>query len=334
VSALADVLEEGAPAVAGVSGAMGLEAVAVCAAMVCAGTAAWLLAGRDDGARRAGLLLAGGNRAAGGAGPRLPPRWAELAQAVRGRVAGPGRQAWWCLPAGVVLALVAQSWLPCAAGAAGVPVVRRLLRRREERSAEERRAAAVLELCAAVAGELHAGRQPDRALLAAGAVALRDLGDGGAAVLAAARFGGDVPGALREAAHAPGAEGLSGVAACWQVAVEGGAGLARGLDAVAGALRAELDQREELRALLAGPRSTALVLALLPAFGLLLGGAMGADPLHVLLHSPAGLVCLAAGALLEWAGLAWVARLVSTAAETTPVGKAGRAAPPEKEGTV
>ena len=97
------------------------------------------------------------------------------------------------------------------------------------------------------------------------------------------------------------------------MAVEGGAGLADGLDRISAGLRAERDQREELQALLAGPRSTALVLALLPAFGLLLGSAMGADPVRVLLHSPAGLVCLGVGAVLEWAGLTWVARLVRTA---------------------
>ena len=49
-------------------------------------------------------------------------------------------------------------------------------------------------------------------------------------MLAAARFGGDVPGALRQAAREPGADGLVGLAACWRVAVDGGAGLAAGLD--------------------------------------------------------------------------------------------------------
>ncbi|MGH3309900.1 MAG: type II secretion system F family protein, partial [Streptomyces sp.] len=206
----------------------------------------------------------------------------------------------------------------------------RWLRQREHRRARERRESAVVELCGAVSGELRAGRQPDRALLSAGGLAAGELGEAGAAVLAAARFGGDVPGALREAARSAGAEGLRGVAACWQVAVEGGAGLAEGLDRVAGALRAERDQREELRAQLAGPRSTAVVLALLPGFGLLLGGAMGAGPLRVLLHSPAGLVCLVVGGLLEWAGLAWVARLVRTAEGTGKAGETGAAAGGER----
>ncbi len=97
------------------------------------------------------------------------------------------------------------------------------------------------------------------------------------------------------------------------MAVDGGAGLAEGLERVAASLRSHREQREELDAQLAGPRSTALALALLPAVGLVLGGAMEADPLHILLHTPAGLACLVTGLVLEWAGLVWVARIVGAA---------------------
>jgi tight adherence protein B len=87
---------------------------------------------------------------------------------------------------------------------------------------------------------------------------------------------------------------------------------------VAAALRSEADQREDLRAQLAGPRSTAVLLALLPLFGLVLGTGLGADPAGVLLHTRVGLACLAAGVLLEWAGLAWTARIIRTAEGQTP----------------
>lgn len=269
----------------------------VCGAALCAGAAVVLAGGRRPAARRAGVL-AGARGSVSRAGPLR-----RVARGVRTRGARPE---WWCLPAAGAVALLGASWLPLLAGAAAVPLVRRWLRGRERRDAQARRAAAVIELCAAVAGGLRAGRQPAEALLAAapGGPA------GGPEVLAAARFGGDVPGALRGAAGAPGAQGLAGVAACWQVAAGGGAGLADGLDRVAAALRAERDERDELQAQLAGPRATALLLALLPGFGLLMGTALGAAPLRVLLHTPAGLLCLAAGSLLEWAGLAWTARIV------------------------
>lgn len=143
-----------------------------------------------------------------------------------------------------------------------------------------------------------------------GAPEFGGLGETQAAVLAAARFGGDVPEALAAAARRPGAEGLLGLAACWRVAVDQGAGLAAGLDRLEGALRADRDQRADLRAQLAGARSTAWMLAALPVLGLGLGAALGADPLHVLLHTGSGLGCLLVGCLLEGVGMWWATRIV------------------------
>lgn len=206
-----------------------------------------------------------------------------------------------CVVGGVLLALLGDSWLPLVVGAGAVPLVGRRLAVRRRARERERRGEAVIALCGAVVGGLRAGKQPNEALLATAA---------GVEVAAAARFGGDVPGALRRAAGAPGAEGLRGVAACWQAAAEGGAGLAEGLDRVAVALRAEQRSRAELAAELAGPRSTAGLLAGLPLVGLLIGGAIGAEPLRVLLHTPVGLGCLVLGGLLEWGGMAWTGRIV------------------------
>jgi tight adherence protein B len=213
------------------------------------------------------------------------------------------------VPAAVLLAVLGASLLPLVLGGCAVPLARRLLRNRAERAAQEQRAGGVIALCGAAAGELRAGIQPGQALIAA-AGSTGGLGDAEAAVLAAARFGGDVPEALRQAGSTPGAEGLVGLAACWRVAVDGGAGLAAGLDRLESALRAERDQQEGLRAQLAGAWSTVTVLALLPVAGLGLGAAMGARPLHVLLHTSAGLMCLVAGGLLEGVGLWWARRIV------------------------
>ncbi|MFI8995823.1 type II secretion system F family protein [Streptomyces sp. NPDC053542] len=201
-------------------------------------------------------------------------------------------------------------------GALAVPVAHRRLTGRAAQRERDRRRDDVIEFCAAVAAELRAGCQPGQALVLAGAegrAGPAGWGSAGDAVLAAARFGGDVPGALREAARLPGAEGLTGAAACWQVAVQGGVGLAAGIERVTAGLRARRHQQADLQAQLAGARTTALTLALLPAFGLLMGSALGADPLHVLLHTPVGWACLAVGGLLEWAGVLWTGRIVRTA---------------------
>ncbi|MFI6034306.1 type II secretion system F family protein [Streptomyces sp. NPDC051315] len=277
--------------------------VPMAAAGVCAGTAIWLLGGPYSGGRRAQLLLAGGGVVGSG-----PPSWPDLARDLR-KIRGRWRPEWWGPVAGLALAVLGASVLPVVAGAAGVPLLRRVRRARQVRRAGERRGDAVIALCAALAGEVRAGRQPGEALQRAA----RDsggLGSAQAAVLAAARFGGDVPGALAAAARQPGADGLLGLAACWRVAVDQGAGLAAGLDRLEGALRAERDQRADLRAQLAGARSTAVMLAGLPVLGLALGTALGADPLRVLLHTGPGWGCLLVGGLLEGIGMWWAVRIV------------------------
>ncbi|GGU27721.1 type II secretion system F family protein [Streptomyces daghestanicus] len=287
------------------------------AALACLGGAVWAAGGRRSGARRVRLLVAGGGAAGtgspgrpGAAGPGAPPApWAsEGLRRLRGRL----RPEWWSPVAGLALAVLGASFLPLVVGAAGVPVLCRVRRAGRARRTRDRRQDAVIALCAVLAGEVRAGRQPGEALLCA-ARESGGLGEGQAAVLAAARFGGDVPGALGAAARQPGAEGLRGLAACWRVAVDQGAGLAAGLDRLADALRAERDLRADLRAQLAGARATAVMLAGLPAVGLLFGVVLGADPLRVLLHSGAGLGCLLAGGVLEGLGMWWVSRIVRRA---------------------
>lgn len=272
------------------------------AAVACAGIAAWLIGGHGSGARRARMLLAGGGAATG------PPSW-ERARVDWRRLGGRLRPEAWSLMAGAVIAVLGTSLVPLLLGAAGMPLLRRVRRAGEARRERERRGDAVIALCGALAGGVRAGRQPGEALL----VAARDsdgLAEAQPLVLAAARFGGDVPGALTEAARQPGADGLVGLAACWRVAVDRGAGLAAGLDRLEGALRAERDQRADIRAQLAGSRSTAFMLAGLPVLGLLLGTALGANPLRVLLHTGPGLGCLLVGGVLEGVGMWWALRIV------------------------
>jgi Flp pilus assembly protein TadB len=319
------------------------------AAVLCACVLLWTVVEGGGPRRRARRTIGGGGdgrkrTAAGGSGGK-PGEWLrEAAAGLRCRVERciaqpdaerPGRWHGWaarlgrwarvealCLPAGALLAVATQSVLPLLAGAVAVPLTGRALRRRAERAAAERGAAAVGALCGVLAGDLRAGRPPHAALgdtiEAAGWPDAPELAGAARLLLSAARFGGDVPEALRAAARlSEGMRGLAAVAACWQVAVDGGAGLAAALDRVAAALRAEADQRDDLRAQLAGPRSTAGLLALLPLFGVVLGAGLGAQPARILLHTATGLVCLLAGGLLEWAGLVWTARIIR-AAENGP----------------
>ncbi|MFB7189647.1 type II secretion system F family protein [Streptomyces sp. NPDC056230] len=279
-----------------------LSESARCAAVLSVVVAAWLVVAQDQRRRGARVLFVDGVVES-----PLRARWERIRAEVRQRLRR--RREWLCLPVALAIAVLGKSVLPLLAGMVAVPLTGRWLRRRALTQERERRAAGVVSLCGAVVGELRAGHEPGQALL----VAVRGtgvIGTAEAGVSAAARFGGDVPAALGQAAREPGLDGLAGVAACWRVAVDGGAGLAAGLDRLEGALRSERRRREELRAQLAGAWSTVAVLALLPVLGLGLGAALGADPLAVLLHTPAGLVCLVVGGALEAAGLCWASRIV------------------------
>ncbi|MFJ4677194.1 type II secretion system F family protein [Kitasatospora sp. NPDC088783] len=221
------------------------------------------------------------------------------------------------LPLGAVVGHGTSSVLPVIGAACGVVPLRRWRAGRRTARAARRRATAVIDLSAGLAAELRSGATPEQAMHAVLARAAPDwgrrLGAEPAARLAAGRYGADLPAALRLVAELPGGEGAAAMAACWQVSTESGTGLAAGLEQVADALRAERALSEEIAGELAGPRTTMAVLAALPAVGLGLGAALGADPVHVLLHTPVGLFGLLVGAALETAGILWTARIVRSA---------------------
>ena len=138
------------------------------------------------------------------------------------------------------------------------------------------------------------------------------------AIADAGRLSGDVPAALRAAAARSGVpalvEPLGRLATAWRLSERHGVGLAEVLDAA----RRDLDHRvraaRRLAATLAGPRASAVVLAALPPFGLMLGQAVGAAPWRVLAGTGLGQALLVAGCALTCLGLGWSARITSKAA--------------------
>jgi tight adherence protein B len=181
------------------------------------------------------------------------------------------------------------------------------------RDREVERAGAV-EALAVLASELRAGRMPADALGAAAGVAAGTLASTFAVVATGASVGADPSVALLRSAEASAVpELLRGLAACWQVCSATGSSLAAAVDRLAEALRAERAQRLAVEAELAGPRATAVLLAVLPIAGIALAAGLGARPLHVLLHTGLGLGCLAAGVGLDLLGLWWTGRIVAAA---------------------
>ncbi|HEY0166724.1 MAG TPA: type II secretion system F family protein [Jatrophihabitans sp.] len=170
-----------------------------------------------------------------------------------------------------------------------------------ERDGERRRA----ELAAAVGAlqdEYAAGATVAAAFSAAATASGRF-----AAVLARAATladdGSEVAAALRTDAT------LASLAVACAAAASSGAPLSQPLAGVQADLAADQRTYRAVRTALAGPRSSALLLAGLPLIGVAMGAAMGAHPERVLLHTTAGLGALVAGVVLDLTGMAWTLAL-------------------------
>lgn len=182
--------------------------------------------------------------------------------------------------------------------------VGRLLRRRRAARAADRTADQVLAVCDAMASDLAAG-QPPLASLRRAAEEWPEF----APVAVAGQMGADVPSQLRELSHRPGGRQLRTLAATWQVAHDTGSGLAAAIAQAAEAIRADRRTARLVASELAAAHATARMLAVLPLGVLLLGTGIGGDPVGFLTGSTAGLVCLAVGLGLSFAGLLWLERI-------------------------
>jgi tight adherence protein B len=224
-----------------------------------------------------------------------------------GGAARPVAVPWWAPVPAVAAAVGWWSGSVLLAAAAGVAVLAagRARSARAARRRSARRRAAALELVTTLAAELRGGAEPRSALAAAAAAAHP-------AVAAAARSpAADVTGALAAVDEDVGL--LSDLAAAWRVVELTGAPLAGPAARLAAAARADEAVRREVAAQLAGPRATALLLAVLPVSGILLGTGLGADPVGFLLTTPPGRVCLLVGTLLVAAGVSWTEAIAARA---------------------
>jgi tight adherence protein B len=105
------------------------------------------------------------------------------------------------------------------------------------------------------------------------------------------------------------APGGGRITAVWRLAERTGAPAADLVERVEADARATDRAAASAAAQAAGAQATAMLLAGLPIGGLGLGVAIGADPLHVLLHTKIGAACAIVAVLLQGAGLLWAERL-------------------------
>jgi tight adherence protein B len=257
--------------------------------------------------------------------PRSEPRERRLIQTAR--LAGPSTvqpARRWRAPAvsapaaillvSAVVAAVAYAWQGAAPGVAcGVTAgaaVGSVLRARARRALRmrDRDLSAALRL---LRTELDSGARPASAVAAAATVAgdLRPVFERAAV---AEQNGDDVVGAVVGTAMPVPRELLSMLHA-WRLAGSTGAPLADVLARVDTDVQARRAQARAVASSLAGPRSSAALLAGLPVLGIALGAAMGAHPLAVLFHSSGGRLLLVGGVLLDVAGVAWTSRMITMA---------------------
>lgn len=111
---------------------------------------------------------------------------------------------------------------------------------------------------------------------------------------------------------------LRALALCLRISATSGAAASSLLLHLAGSLRDLADAERARDSAFAGPKATARILMALPLAALVLGFALGADPLSVLFGSPAGLGLLALGGTLTAAGWWWMLRLLHVARGTVP----------------
>jgi len=109
------------------------------------------------------------------------------------------------------------------------------------------------------------------------------------------------------------AQRVRAVLAAARLSDELGAPLAGVLERIASAVAADEEADGERRAALAGPRSTAQVLAWLPLLGVALGVRLGADPVAVVLSGGLGTASAVLGAAMLLLGRGWTAALLARA---------------------
>jgi tight adherence protein B len=189
---------------------------------------------------------------------------------------------------------------------------RALVQRRRARAVAAAHRAGI-DAVAGLADDLRAGRTPEHALTAAVASLEPAVDDTALRVVAgAAVSGADIVGALDAVRH-PGLVAVFGrLATIWRLN-DAGVPLAELLDSLEAELRAHRRATERAAAHLAAASATARLLAGLPLVGLVLGFALGVNPLGILLHTVAGGVCAVLAMLLQVGGTVWTERLARSA---------------------
>ncbi|WP_187774238.1 type II secretion system F family protein [Lolliginicoccus suaedae] len=225
---------------------------------------------------------------------------------------GPG-QAWqWMI--GATALLVTVLLLGPALALSGTVIAAtawRLRARARSRQRAERSATTLVGCLDDIIAELRAGAHPAAATSRLRSGKQHGIAKAFARAAARTQLGLPVAGAF---AH-PGTDPrLKHIGAAWMLATTHGMPLATLLEEARTGLVLEDRRDKHVRATLAGARATAVLLAMLPALGTVLGELIGASPLRVLLTTPIGNALLLVGTILACTGLLWTHSITDKAA--------------------
>lgn len=161
----------------------------------------------------------------------------------------------------------------------------------------------------AVAGSLRGGASLAGAL-EAGATVPGPAGEAVAALNTAVRAGRPLPDALERWQREVGGHASRLVSAALALAAEAGGAAPRAVDGVAATLRERIEVADEVQALGAQARLSAVVIALAPIGFALVAGSTDPRTVAFLLGTPVGLACLVVGVALDMAAYLWMRRIV------------------------
>lgn len=214
----------------------------------------------------------------------------------------------------IMVAVVVVGWLVAGVGGAVAATLLALTTRRQLRARAESRqsltaADDLVEALHTFVAALRAGAHPAMAAEFAAEDAQPQTAAAMRAIATVARLDGHITAVLNTTSP----PALARVATAWQLAQRHGLPLAEVLEAVRRDLAHRARFTRQVAARMAGPRTSALALSLLPVVGIALGTAMGANPLAVLTGTGLGQVLLVTGVTLLCAGVAWSNRIATRA---------------------
>ncbi len=219
----------------------------------------------------------------------------------------------WLVGALVALTVVAPLGVVIASAMAAGTVAARTRRRHRnrERAVEAAELEGALDV---VVGELRIGAHPVTAFETAAAEIDGVVAAPLRTVAARARMGGDVAAGLRSvAARSAMPAYWRRLAVCWVLAQSHGLAIGTLVHTAQRDIVARERFSAQLKAGMAGARTTATVLAVLPLLGVGMGELIGAQPLHFLFST--GQWLLVVGVALTCLGLTWSNRITSGALE-------------------